>query len=203
MPLNLSPVSLPRIHIGILIFCVSNHSSVADPAAFVRYEVARSPTIILPAESVLKYPIPALNKASFSSYRLFAISLSTSISSSTVLQGLFGAAFCSSRIIPTRLADNSKDGDSFLFSQISEIYSEIVVVMMIDEKIHKIIKADCSLATDLSSEFVQEILIGQNLKNFQQIEDRFNKKYFGLAKKALIAASRVCHEKYLQTQKIV
>ncbi|MEI6856331.1 DUF3870 domain-containing protein [Psychrilyobacter sp.] len=83
------------------------------------------------------------------------------------------------------------------------MYSEIVVVMVIDQKIHKIIKADCSLATNLSNEFVQEILIGQNLKNFQQIENQFNKKYFGAAKKALIAACRICHEKYLQTQKLI
>ena len=74
--------------------------------------------------------------------------------------------------------------------------------MVIDKESHTIIKSDCSLATGLSSEFVQEILAGKNLKNFQQIENLFHQKYFGSAKKALIAACRICHEKYLQAENL-
>jgi len=70
---------------------------------------------------------------------------------------------------------------------------------VVDSDSHEILRADCSLATELSREYVKEILVGQSLNNFQEIEDKFKAKYFGSAKKALITASRICHDRYLYT----
>lgn len=82
---------------------------------------------------------------------------------------------------------------------IAEMYSVIVVSMVVDPTSHKIIDADCSLITDLSKKYVKEILIGKDLKSFDLIETDFKGHYFGSAKKALITASRICHDRYLNT----
>jgi len=82
---------------------------------------------------------------------------------------------------------------------ISEMYSVIVVSMVVEPASNRILAADCSLVTDLSREYVKDILVGESLKDFQTIEDKFKKKYFGSAKTALIPASRICHDRYMNT----
>ena len=82
---------------------------------------------------------------------------------------------------------------------ISEMYSVIVVSMVVEPASNKILAADCSLVTDLSRKYVKDILVGEDLKDFKTIEEKFKRKYFGSAKKALITASRICHDRYMNT----
>ncbi len=81
---------------------------------------------------------------------------------------------------------------------ISEMYSIIVVSMTVNPKSHKILDADCSLVTKLSRDYVKTILVGEDLKDFKSIEEKFKTHYFGSAKKALMSASQKCHSRYLK-----
>ncbi len=82
---------------------------------------------------------------------------------------------------------------------ISEMYSVIVVSMVVEPANNRIVAADCSLVTELSRKYVKDILVGEDLKDFKAIEEKFKRKYFGSAKKALITASRICHDRYMNT----
>ncbi len=79
-----------------------------------------------------------------------------------------------------------------------ELYSVIVVVIIVDKQSSLIIDADCSLATMLTKKFVNNILIGCALNNFDDLEKKFKENYHGSARKAIISAVKNCAEKYKQ-----
>jgi hypothetical protein len=79
-----------------------------------------------------------------------------------------------------------------------ELYSVIVVVIVVEKQSGIIIEADCSLVTELTRKFVKEILINCKLNDLEDIEDKFKKYYYGSARKAIISAVKNCAEKYKQ-----
>lgn len=79
-----------------------------------------------------------------------------------------------------------------------ELYSVIVIVLVVEKHTGRIIEADCSLATDLTKKFVKELLAGCSLNDPEAVESRLKECYFGSARKAIISAVRNCAEKYRQ-----
>ncbi len=79
----------------------------------------------------------------------------------------------------------------------AELYTVIAVGMLVDEKTGEIYDVDCSLATDIAKTFVRKLLVGTSITEFKLIEDKFNEKYHGSAKKALLSALKIINEKYL------
>ncbi|KUO74368.1 MAG: hypothetical protein APF77_16295 [Clostridia bacterium BRH_c25] len=79
-----------------------------------------------------------------------------------------------------------------------ELYSVIVVVIVVEKQSGVIIDADCSLVTELTKKFVKDILIGCTLNDLEPIEDKFEEYYYGSARKAIISAIKTCAEKYKQ-----
>lgn len=79
-----------------------------------------------------------------------------------------------------------------------ELYSIIAVGLLLDEDSGEIIDADCSLVTSVARNFVKKLLVGRNIEDLEEIEELFNQKYHGSARKALISAIRTCNEKFKQ-----
>lgn len=78
----------------------------------------------------------------------------------------------------------------------SKLYEVIAIALIIDRNSGQIIKADCSLATNLAIEFVRDLLINENINEIQKIQERLNNYYYGSAKKALITAILSCKRKF-------
>jgi hypothetical protein len=79
-----------------------------------------------------------------------------------------------------------------------EMYSVMVVGMIVDRNTGLIVDAECSLVTDLARKFIAELLVGKSLNNVTEIEEALTLRYFGSARKALISAIKIAYEKYRQ-----
>jgi hypothetical protein len=79
-----------------------------------------------------------------------------------------------------------------------EMYSVIVVGMIVDRDTGLIVDAECSLVTDLAKRFISELLIGKSIENLAEIEEALTMRYFGAARKALISATKIAYDKYRQ-----
>lgn len=79
----------------------------------------------------------------------------------------------------------------------AEMYKVIGVIVVVDMKSGVIVKADCTLATELARQYIAQCLEGYNLSNgpddLQLILDR---QYQGSAKKAVATAVRIIYDKY-------
>lgn len=78
----------------------------------------------------------------------------------------------------------------------SEIYDTIALGLVIDCDSGQIVDVDCSLVTQIARDFVKQLVIHKNINDVDAIEEAFNSRYYGAARKALILAIRVCSEKY-------
>ncbi|WP_320046960.1 DUF3870 domain-containing protein [uncultured Ilyobacter sp.] len=80
----------------------------------------------------------------------------------------------------------------------ADIYSVMGICMEIDVETGNILEADCTLVTDLSKEFVIELLKGEKITDISPLEEKFRRGYQGSAKKALVTAMKICHDRYLK-----
>jgi hypothetical protein len=80
----------------------------------------------------------------------------------------------------------------------ADIYSVMGICMEIDVENGDILEADCTLVTDLSKDFVIDLLKGENINDISGLEERFRKGYQGSAKKALVTGMKICHDRYLK-----
>lgn len=78
----------------------------------------------------------------------------------------------------------------------SELYTTIALGLLVDRNTGQILDVDCSLITQIARDFVKQLVLHKNLNELDEIEEAFNTRYFGSARKALILAARICQEKY-------
>lgn len=78
----------------------------------------------------------------------------------------------------------------------NELYSVIGMGMVVYKSTGEILDVDCTLATRTGRKYIQELLVGKNIKNLDGIIEELKRKYFGHAKKAVISALKMCFEKY-------
>ena len=74
----------------------------------------------------------------------------------------------------------------------AEMYKVIGVIVVVDMKSGLIVKADCTLATELARQY-----IGYNLSNgYEELQNILERQYQGSAKKAVATAMRIIYDKY-------
>lgn len=78
----------------------------------------------------------------------------------------------------------------------SEMYDTIALGLVIDCDTGEIMDVDCSLVTQIARDFVKQLVVHKNINDVEAIEEGFNTRYYGAARKALILAIRVCSEKF-------
>lgn len=78
----------------------------------------------------------------------------------------------------------------------SDMYTTIALGLVVDRETGEILDVDCSMATQIARDFVKQLLQHQNINELEGIEEAFNTRYFGSARKSLILAVRACSEKY-------
>jgi hypothetical protein len=79
----------------------------------------------------------------------------------------------------------------------SEMYKVIGIILVIRAETGEILAADCTLATEVARRWVSSALVGQSLKNGPESVLRvIDKVYQGSAKKAIMTALRIIHDKY-------
>lgn len=77
------------------------------------------------------------------------------------------------------------------------LYGVMGIGFEIDPKTDIIVNASSTLVTNMCSDFIRDILIGHDLKNGIDgpIQD-FERRYFGLGKKAIVAAMRDAYNQF-------
>ncbi len=78
----------------------------------------------------------------------------------------------------------------------TEMYSVIVVGVVVNKMTGVIEEVDCSLVTSLAREFVKDLCVGQNISDYENLTDLLNNHYHGSARKALLSALKNINEKY-------
>ncbi len=78
----------------------------------------------------------------------------------------------------------------------SELYSVIVVGVIVDKKTSIIKDVDCSLVTSVARSFVKELYVGQSILDYDKLAELLNNSYYGSARKALLSAFKSANEKY-------
>ena len=79
----------------------------------------------------------------------------------------------------------------------SEMYKVMALVVLVDIRTGVIVDADCTLSVPISERFVKKLLVGGSLHaGLETMVLRIGQNYQGNAKKAIITALRVIHDKY-------
>ncbi len=78
----------------------------------------------------------------------------------------------------------------------TEMYSVIVVGVVVNKATGAIEDIDCSLVTALARQFVKDMCVGQNISDYESLTNLFNNHYHGSARKALLSALKNINEKY-------
>ncbi len=77
-----------------------------------------------------------------------------------------------------------------------ELYRVIAIGLLVEKQSGEILAVDCTLVTSVAKQFINSILVGENLNNIDVIIKKFEETYYGSAKKALITAVKICQRKY-------
>jgi len=77
-----------------------------------------------------------------------------------------------------------------------KLYEEIAVCIVVDKKTGEIRDAECTLSTMLGREFVNDIIIGCNLRDLDRANNILENNYHGSAQKAIITALKNCKKKF-------
>lgn len=79
----------------------------------------------------------------------------------------------------------------------SELYRLIGIIVVVDVKTGIIVKADCTLATELARQHVISFIEGYNLNEGpEKLQEIFERVYQGGAKKAIVTVLRIIYDKY-------
>lgn len=78
-----------------------------------------------------------------------------------------------------------------------EFYSVLAVGLLIDSETGIIKDADCTLVTSVARGFFKKLVVGENINEIDKIIHNFEKRYLGQAKKAIIAALKMCYAKFI------
>lgn len=77
-----------------------------------------------------------------------------------------------------------------------EMYKVICIGLLLDSSTGRIVDADCTLATATARAMVKDILAEKNINHIDEIIQEIEARYWGHAKKAVIAATKMCSERF-------
>lgn len=78
----------------------------------------------------------------------------------------------------------------------ADLYKSIVIGVLVERKTGAIVEADCSLVTSTARKLVADLLVDKNIKDLDRIIQLINVRYYGSAKRAIVSAVKVIHDKY-------
>lgn len=79
----------------------------------------------------------------------------------------------------------------------SELYRLIGIIVVVDVNTGVVMKADCTMATELARQHVISFIEGYNLNDGpDKLQETFEKVYQGGAKKAIVTVIRIIYDKY-------
>lgn len=78
----------------------------------------------------------------------------------------------------------------------TEMYEVIAVGVLIDKNTGTIEDVDCSLVTRVGKNFVNALVVGMSILDYEKIVEKFSERYHGSARKALLSAFKIVSEKY-------
>jgi hypothetical protein len=80
----------------------------------------------------------------------------------------------------------------------AKLYEVIAVGVEIDPNTGIIVECDCTLATTVGRNFLKKLVLGYNLSyGIDDLLNRFEVRYHGSARKAIITALKIMYEKWL------
>lgn len=77
-----------------------------------------------------------------------------------------------------------------------EMYKVICIGLLLDGESGRILDADCTLVTTTARAIVKDILTEKNINNMDEILQEIEARYWGHAKKAVVAAIKMCAERF-------
>jgi hypothetical protein len=79
-----------------------------------------------------------------------------------------------------------------------KLYEVIAVGVEVNPCDGTIIDADCTLATNVGKNFFRKLVIGYRLTDgIENLVERFEKRYYGSARKAIVTGLKIMYEKWL------
>ncbi|MBI2914760.1 MAG: DUF3870 domain-containing protein [Firmicutes bacterium] len=84
----------------------------------------------------------------------------------------------------------------------AEMFKVVGVGAEIDFHTAEVLEVDCTLVTGTAKRFFASILLGRNLLEIDDILVEIEERYHGNAQKALIAAVKAVHDRYLSLRGI-
>ena len=79
-----------------------------------------------------------------------------------------------------------------------KLYQVIAIGVEIDPDTGIIVETDCTLATQVGKNFYRKLVLGYNLsEGIDTLISRFEKRYHGSARKAIITGLKIMYEKWL------
>lgn len=79
---------------------------------------------------------------------------------------------------------------------IKEVYKVICAGLLVDGESGRIADADCTLETTTARDIFKDILINKNINNLDEIVNELEARYWGHARKTIIAATKMCAERF-------
>lgn len=77
------------------------------------------------------------------------------------------------------------------------VYDSLALSVEIETRYHVILRADCTLATELANDFVRRLLRGYSLQDgFEPLAQAIRSEYRGAAQRALVAALKDLEQEY-------
>lgn len=78
-----------------------------------------------------------------------------------------------------------------------EIYKTLVIVTLVDMEFGTVVSAECSVVTEVAKSFIAGMIVGYNLNDGpEKLIDRFDRLYYGQAKKAIETSLKMICAKY-------
>lgn len=80
----------------------------------------------------------------------------------------------------------------------AKLYEVVAIGVEVNSHTGEVIACDCTLATKVARNFVNSLIVGYNLsKGIDELTDRFERRYYGSARKALTTSLKIMYDKWL------
>lgn len=77
-----------------------------------------------------------------------------------------------------------------------KLYSVVGVALIIDTRTSIIKNAEITLATTVAKRFFRRAVVGRSIDKLSDVLKAFENQYYGIAKKSIITALKICYLKY-------
>lgn len=77
-------------------------------------------------------------------------------------------------------------------------FNGFFIALIIDRYSHKIVDAECSSTINITSSFIQSILVDKSILEVDAVLEEIENRYFGSSQKAVMVAYKNAHIKYKQ-----